>query len=145
MHVLLVDLLVCVCVCVCTSVCLSVCLSVCERLRALTTQHVYISTACRCLAHLNCCCACERKLCVCLRLLLVFAQLRIKSEVMVTTAGTKYLGTPIGSEAFVNNFIEKKVAEWVSEIEQLSSIANMSHNQPMQHSHTALFWSGCSF
>ena len=42
---------------------------------------------------------------------------------MVATEGTKYLGTPIGREAFVNNFIEKKVAEWVSEIEQLSSIA----------------------
>ena len=42
---------------------------------------------------------------------------------MVATEGTKYLGTPIGREAFVNNFIEKKVAEWVAEIEQLSSTA----------------------
>lgn len=34
-----------------------------------------------------------------------------ESEVMITTEGTKHLGTPIRSEAFVNNFIVRKVAE----------------------------------
>lgn len=73
------------------------------------------------------------------------AMIFAESEVMITTEGTKYLGMPIRSEAFVNNFIERKVAEWVAEIEQLASIAKVSHNQPMQHSHTVLILSGCSF
>ena len=41
----------------------------------------------------------------------------------ITTERTKYLGTPIGDEAFVNMSIEQKTAEWVEEIKQLSSIA----------------------
>jgi hypothetical protein len=34
-------------------------------------------------------------------------------ELTVTTEGTRYLGAPVGSEDFVNAFIEKKVAEWI--------------------------------
>ena len=50
---------------------------------------------------------------------------RIFAECKMTiiTEGTKYLGTPIGDEAFVNRSIEQKIAEWVEEIKQLSSIA----------------------
>ena len=44
-------------------------------------------------------------------------------KMTITTEGTKYLGTPIGDEAFVNRSIEQKIAEWVKEIKQLSSIA----------------------
>ena len=44
-------------------------------------------------------------------------------KMAITTEGTKYLGTPIGDEAFVNMSIEQKIAEWVEEIKQLSSIA----------------------
>ena len=44
-------------------------------------------------------------------------------KMTITTEGTKYLGTPSGDEAFVNMSIEQKIAEWVEEIKQLSSIA----------------------
>ena len=45
------------------------------------------------------------------------------SEVTITSDGTKYLGTPIGSETFMKASIEKKVAEWITEVEQLATIA----------------------
>ena len=44
-------------------------------------------------------------------------------KMTITTEGTKYLGTPSGDEAFVSMSIEQKIAEWVEEIKQLSSIA----------------------
>ena len=43
-------------------------------------------------------------------------------NVTITTDGTKYLGTPMGSEAFVNESIKQKIAEWIEEIKQLSLI-----------------------
>ena len=43
-------------------------------------------------------------------------------NVSITTDGTKYLGTPMGSEAFVYESIKQKIAEWIEEIKQLSLI-----------------------
>ena len=44
-------------------------------------------------------------------------------NVTITTDGTKYLGTPMGSETFMNESIKQKIAKWIEEIKQLSLIA----------------------
>ncbi len=41
----------------------------------------------------------------------------------ITTEGTKYLGTPIGSEGFAKQFVETQVAQRTDEIQQLFIIA----------------------
>ena len=34
-----------------------------------------------------------------------------------------YLGSPIGSEDFISNFIQDKISEWVSQLERLTAVA----------------------
>ena len=45
------------------------------------------------------------------------------TDVNITTEGHRYLGSAIGSPAFVSNFIFEKVSEWVSQLDLLTSIA----------------------
>jgi len=43
--------------------------------------------------------------------------------IQVTTQGQRHLGDTIGSRNFVENFVQRKVSLWVSEIENISRIA----------------------
>ena len=52
------------------------------------------------------------------------------SEMTITSDRTKYLGTPIGGEAFMKTVIEKKVAKWVAEVEQLAFITKSEPQSP---------------
>ena len=45
------------------------------------------------------------------------------TEVAITTEGRKLLGAAIGTDSFVDNYIQLKVSEWTLEVEQLSNIA----------------------
>ena len=63
-------------------------------------------------------------------------------KMTITTEGTKYLGTPIGDEAFVNRSIEQKIAEWVKEI-SFPPLHKVSHRQRLPHSRTVLLVSAC--
>ena len=45
------------------------------------------------------------------------------SGVRIITDGARYLGAPIGSEAYRTTFIENKIAEWITEVKTLSNIA----------------------
>ena len=47
--------------------------------------------------------------------------------ISVTEEGKRHLGAAIGTQAFVESYIERKVSEWVNTVERLSSIA---HTQP---------------
>ena len=49
------------------------------------------------------------------------------TDVNVTSDGQRYLGSPIGSDSFVSDFIRGKVGEWVAQLERLNDIA---HTQP---------------
>ena len=46
------------------------------------------------------------------------------SGVNITTEDHKYLGAPIGSVSFVEDFVYRKVKIWSTEIKKLSDIAN---------------------
>ena len=70
----------------------------------------------------------------------VFAECKM----MITTEGTKYVGTPIGDEAFVNRSIEQKIAEWVEKSSSFPPLHKVSHKQRLLHSCTVLLVSGCS-
>ena len=48
-------------------------------------------------------------------------------SINITCSGRPYLGIPIGTQEYVNDFVQAKVDQWVSDIEQLSLIA---HSQP---------------
>ena len=43
--------------------------------------------------------------------------------IQITVQGHKHLGSPLGTRAFVEEFVWSKVAGWVNEIEKLSEIA----------------------
>ena len=43
--------------------------------------------------------------------------------VIITTEGVRYLGSPIGTDEFKNNFASKKINEWVDQVKTLSTIA----------------------
>ena len=45
------------------------------------------------------------------------------SGISITTEGKRHLGAAIGTPQFISFYVERKVCEWVSEIECLSSIA----------------------
>lgn len=45
------------------------------------------------------------------------------TEVQVTTEGQHHLGTPLGTNTFIENFVSRKVCSWVDQLEQLSTIA----------------------
>ena len=47
------------------------------------------------------------------------------SGVNITTEGQKYLGTPIGSISFSEEFVRKKVKQWTTELKKLSDITNI--------------------
>ena len=57
--------------------------------------------------------------------------------ISVTEEGKIHLGAAIGTQAFVESYIERKVSEWVNAVERLSSIA---HTQP--HAAYAAFTHG---
>ena len=46
------------------------------------------------------------------------------TQVNVTTEGRPYLGTPLGTQEYCDQFVQKKVKEWCTELEKLSSIAD---------------------
>ena len=46
-----------------------------------------------------------------------------ESGVSITTEGKRHLGAAVGTSQFVAGYVLKKVAEWVGEVERLSSIA----------------------
>ena len=43
--------------------------------------------------------------------------------VSITTDGKRHLRAAIGTQAFIEKYVQQKVSKWVSEIERLSSIA----------------------
>ena len=57
--------------------------------------------------------------------------------ISVTEEDKRHLGATIGTQAFVESYIERKVSEWVNAVERLSSIA---HTQP--HAAYAAFTHG---
>ena len=46
-----------------------------------------------------------------------------ETGVSISIDGKRHLGAAIGRQAFVDNYVQRKVSEWVNEIEHLSSIA----------------------
>ena len=46
------------------------------------------------------------------------------TNVKITTEGKSHLGAALGTEAFVREFVNNKVQQWVEEVQHLSSIAN---------------------
>ena len=48
----------------------------------------------------------------------------MNTNVNITTKGKSYLGSPIGTEEFVAEFMMRKVDEWCQEVDNLSTIAN---------------------
>ena len=57
--------------------------------------------------------------------------------ISVTEEGKRHLGAAIGTQTFIERYVEQKVSEWVSAVERLSSIA---HTQP--HAADASFTHG---
>ena len=57
--------------------------------------------------------------------------------ISVTEEGKRHLGAAIGTQAFVDSYIKRKMSEWVNAVERLSSIA---HTQP--HAAYAAFTHG---
>ena len=49
------------------------------------------------------------------------------TDVQVTTTGTRYLGSVLGTHSFIEEFVSVKATRWASEIKQLSEVA---HTQP---------------
>ena len=47
----------------------------------------------------------------------------VDTEVKITAEGQRYLGAAIGSTEFKESFVEKKIASWVKELQELTSIA----------------------
>ena len=45
------------------------------------------------------------------------------TDINITSEGHRYLGSPIGSEDFISNFIQDKISEWVSQLERLTAVA----------------------
>ncbi len=45
-------------------------------------------------------------------------------DINITEVGHKYLGSFIGTTAGTKEFIERKVEEWIKDVEKLSDIAN---------------------
>ena len=45
------------------------------------------------------------------------------TNVQITSNGHRYLGSPIGSSAFIGGFIQGKIQEWVSQLNKLTTIA----------------------
>ena len=45
------------------------------------------------------------------------------SGVSITPEGRRHLGAAVGTPQFISAYVEQKVAEWVKEVERLSSIA----------------------
>ena len=45
------------------------------------------------------------------------------TSINITSVGRCYLGSPIGSEEYIIDFVKKKVMEWVAQIERLAMIA----------------------
>ena len=45
------------------------------------------------------------------------------SNVQVTCVGRPHLGAPLGSQEYVNEFMSKKIDQWINEVEVLSTIA----------------------
>ena len=46
-------------------------------------------------------------------------------DAVITTERTRYLGAPIGSEAFVTHFIEGQVSGWVNKIKQVIRVQKL--------------------
>ena len=46
------------------------------------------------------------------------------TNVKITTEGKSHLGAALGTEAFVHEFVNNKVQQWVEEVQRLSSTAN---------------------
>ena len=49
------------------------------------------------------------------------------TSISITTEGKQHLGAALGTEAFVNGFVNRKVQQWIEEVKHLSAIA---HTQP---------------
>ena len=48
--------------------------------------------------------------------------LKKKTGVSITVEGKRHLGAAIGKQTFIKSYVQRKVSEWVGEIECLSSI-----------------------
>eukprot|EP00116_Pleurobrachia_bachei_P012166 sb/3472428/ len=46
-----------------------------------------------------------------------------ETDINLTTEGQRYLGTAIGTDAFVETFVEDKIKTWIEELEKLSEVA----------------------
>ena len=49
------------------------------------------------------------------------------TNISITTEGKQHLGAALGTEAFTNGFVNRKVQQWIEEVKHLSAIA---HTQP---------------
>ena len=47
-----------------------------------------------------------------------------ESNVNITTEGRPILGSPIGKPEFISNFVDRKVNQWIREIEKLTEVAD---------------------
>ena len=45
------------------------------------------------------------------------------TQIIISKEGKKYLGSAIGTQAFIESYVQQKVTTWVEELERLSSIA----------------------
>ena len=47
----------------------------------------------------------------------------VDTDINITSKGHQYLGSPIGLEHFISNFIQHKISEWVIQLEKLTNVA----------------------
>ena len=45
------------------------------------------------------------------------------TQIIISKEGKKYLGSAIGTQAFIEIYVQQKVTTWLDELERLSSIA----------------------
>ena len=45
------------------------------------------------------------------------------TQIIISNEGKKYVGSAIGTQAFIESYVQQKVTTWVEELERLSSIA----------------------
>ena len=62
------------------------------------------------------------------------------SNVMIRTDGVKLLGSPIGTEAFMESQFKSKFECWTADLDLLSDIAESHHRPLMKHLYMDLFF-----
>ena len=57
-----------------------------------------------------------------------------ETGVVITDVGKRHLGYAMGTDGFLNSYVQNKVSSWVCEMEKLSEITTTSRKQHIQPS-----------